>query len=47
MKVKVDECPLNVVCAYAPQVGCDEEEKKDFCSLLENMMLQIPENEAL
>ena len=38
-KVNVDGCPLNVVCAYAPQVGYDEEEKEDFWGLLEDMML--------
>ena len=44
IKINVDGYPLNVVCAYAPQMGCDEE---DFWGLLENMMLQILENEAL
>ena len=28
-------------------MGCDEEEKEDLWDLLENMMLQIPENATL
>ena len=46
MKVNMDRCLLNIVYAYAPQVGYDEE-KKDFWSLLENIMLQVLDTEVL
>lgn len=38
---------INVISAYAPQVGCSEEEKKDFRNELEEAIREGPDMEYL
>ena len=38
---------LNVVCAYAPQVGCGEEEKEEFWKQLEEEPSLMPDRERV
>ncbi|XP_047253725.1 craniofacial development protein 2-like [Capsicum annuum] len=38
---------VNVISAYAPQVGLDEEEKKEFWEVLDKMVRNIPSTEKL
>ena len=38
---------INIVSAYAPQVGCDEEEKAAFWADLEEVVERIPGDERL
>ena len=38
---------INIVSAYAPQVGCDEEEKAAFWADLEEVVERIPGDEQL
>jgi hypothetical protein len=38
---------LNIISAYAPQVGCAEEEKKDFWQKLEETLEKIPREERV
>ncbi|XP_075093167.1 uncharacterized protein LOC142177455 [Nicotiana tabacum] len=47
IKLVVGECPLNVVSAYAPQVGCDEEIKRRFWEGLDDIVRSIPPSERL
>ena len=42
MKLEVDGILINLVSAYAPQVGCDEEEKEAFWADLEEVVGKIP-----
>uniref|UniRef100_A0A1S4CRL2 Craniofacial development protein 2-like n=1 Tax=Nicotiana tabacum TaxID=4097 RepID=A0A1S4CRL2_TOBAC len=47
IKLVVGECTLNVVSAYAPQVGLDEEIKKRFWEGLDDIIRSIPPSERL
>ena len=47
MKIVLDGEVLNVMSAYAPQVGCTEEEKDDFWRHLDEEVLTVPRNESL
>ncbi|XP_009779000.1 uncharacterized protein [Nicotiana sylvestris] len=42
IKLVVRECTLNVVCAYASQVGLDEELKRRFWEGLDEILHSIP-----
>nr|XP_016470732.1 PREDICTED: uncharacterized protein LOC107792979 [Nicotiana tabacum] len=47
IKLVVSECTLNVVSAYAPQVGLDEEIKRRFWEGLDDIVRSIPPSERL
>ncbi|XP_070008865.1 uncharacterized protein [Nicotiana sylvestris] len=47
IKLVVGECTLNVVSAYAPQVGLDEEIKMRFWEGLDDIVCSIPPSERL
>uniref|UniRef100_A0A1S3XSR4 Craniofacial development protein 2-like n=1 Tax=Nicotiana tabacum TaxID=4097 RepID=A0A1S3XSR4_TOBAC len=47
IKLVVGECTLNVVSAYAPQVGCEEEIKRRFWEGLDDIVRSIPPSERL
>nr|XP_016437949.1 PREDICTED: craniofacial development protein 2-like [Nicotiana tabacum] len=47
IKLVVGECTLNVVSAYAPQVGLDEEIKRRFWEGLDDIVRSIPPSERL
>ena len=47
VRMEIEEVMLNVVSAYAPQVGCDTEEKKQFWGEMEEMMESIPRDERV
>ncbi|XP_065642624.1 uncharacterized protein LOC136074246 [Hydra vulgaris] len=38
---------MNVINAYAPQVGCDMEEKEEFWRELDEVVLQVPIEERM
>lgn len=44
-KIVFEKRIINVISAYAPQVGTSQEEKDQFWSEMENAMTKIPENE--
>ena len=44
LKMELAGVMLNVVSAYAPQVGCIREEKKTFCLELDETVKKIPRN---
>ena len=37
-KLLIDTININILSAYAPQVGCTDEEKKEFWEELEELM---------
>ncbi|KAK3538861.1 hypothetical protein QTP86_018773, partial [Hemibagrus guttatus] len=47
LKLEIEGVMLNVVSGYAPQVGCDLEEKERFWSELEEVMESIPTGERV
>ncbi|XP_075107061.1 uncharacterized protein LOC142180040 [Nicotiana tabacum] len=47
IKLVVEECTLNVVSAYAPHVGLDEEVKRRFWEGLDEIVRQVPPTEKL
>ncbi|XP_069993537.1 craniofacial development protein 2-like [Penaeus vannamei] len=47
MKVDLEGEIVNIMSAYAPQMGCDEEEKTQFWEDLEEDLREIPESERL
>ena len=47
MKVQMEGLILNVVCAYAPQVGCEMEEKEEFWRDLDELMESVPKEERV
>ncbi|XP_063598262.1 craniofacial development protein 2-like [Penaeus indicus] len=47
MKLEVNGILINIVCAYAPQVGCDEEEKEAFWADMDETVEKIPRCERL
>ncbi|KAF3688260.1 hypothetical protein EXN66_Car003932 [Channa argus] len=42
LKLEIEGVMFNVVSVYAPQVGCELEEKEKFWSELEEVMQSIP-----
>ncbi|KAG8234797.1 hypothetical protein J437_LFUL006630 [Ladona fulva] len=38
---------ITIVCGYAPQAGCEEEEKNVFWRQLDQVIMEIPENERV
>ncbi|XP_019227774.1 PREDICTED: craniofacial development protein 2-like [Nicotiana attenuata] len=47
IKLVVGECILNVVSAYAPQAGLDEEIKRHFWEGLDNIVRSVPPSQRL
>ncbi|MDM5112197.1 hypothetical protein, partial [Aeromonas caviae] len=47
LKLEIEGVMLNVVSAYAPQVGCQLEEKEEFWSKLDEVVKSIPSGERL
>ncbi|KAK3507778.1 hypothetical protein QTP70_000334 [Hemibagrus guttatus] len=47
LKLEIDGVMLNVVSGYAPQVGCELEEKERFWSELDEVMESIPTGERV
>lgn len=49
MLIEIDSgnAALRVVCCYAPQVGCMDEVKDDFCTKLEDHLLSVRPEEYL
>ena len=47
MKLEADGILINIVSAYAPQVGCDEEEKEAFWADLAEVVGKILRDERL
>ncbi|KAI5616429.1 hypothetical protein C0J50_24009 [Silurus asotus] len=47
MKLEVGGVMINVISAYAPQVGCEMEGKEKFWSDLDKMVDGVPRNERL
>ncbi|KAK3535012.1 hypothetical protein QTP70_001970 [Hemibagrus guttatus] len=47
LKLEIEGVMLNVVSGYAPQVGCELEEKERFCSVLDEVMESIPTGERV
>ena len=47
MKIDYKGCMLNIISAYAPQTGCDEEEKDRFWEEMDNTMVSIPIEERV
>ncbi|XP_013794700.1 uncharacterized protein LOC106478685 [Limulus polyphemus] len=47
VKLGVGSKALNVVCAYAPQVGCTEEEKEEFWRHLDEEIQSISQEERV
>jgi len=47
IKIDTGKKILRVVSAYAPQVGCSDEEKNEFWTALDEIMASIPDDETL
>ncbi|KAF7698187.1 hypothetical protein HF521_004697, partial [Silurus meridionalis] len=47
VKLEVEGTMINVICAYAPQVGCEMEEKEIFWSQLDEVVDGVPRKERL
>lgn len=47
IRLVVDGGRVSVVSAYAPQVGCSDEEKMKFWEMLEQALLEIPKEEKV
>ena len=47
LKMEIDGIQINVISAYAPQVGCDLEEKEEFWSEVEEVIRSIPREERI
>ncbi|XP_070055234.1 uncharacterized protein [Nicotiana tomentosiformis] len=47
IKLVVGECTLNVISAYAPHVGLDEEVKRRFWEGLDEIVRQVPPTEKI
>ncbi|XP_047502966.1 uncharacterized protein LOC125048346 [Penaeus chinensis] len=47
VKMELVKEVVNIVCAYAPQVGCDAEEKENFWKTMGEVMLEIPGTEKV
>ncbi|XP_065645226.1 uncharacterized protein LOC136075718 [Hydra vulgaris] len=47
VKLEIDGVVVNVINAYAPQVGCDMEEREEFWKELDDVVLQVPIEERM
>ena len=47
VKLGVGETVVNVICAYAPQVGCEDEDKETFWRHMDQELRAIPEGERV
>ena len=47
VKVEIEGVIMNVISAYAPQVGCEMEEKEEFWSELDELTESIPRDERV
>ncbi|XP_042885256.1 uncharacterized protein LOC122261602 [Penaeus japonicus] len=47
LKVEVEKLIVNVICAHASQVGCEEHEKDEVWELLGGVTVHIPETEEV
>ena len=47
VKLAVGDLALNVICAYAPQVGCSVEEKDEFWQQMDEEVQAIPQEERV
>ncbi len=47
VKLEIEGVMINVISAYAPQVGCEMEEKEDFWSKLDEVVLRVPKEERV
>lgn len=47
VKISTIGVALNVECVYAPQVGCREGEKKEFCHQLDSEIEGTPQEERI
>ena len=47
VKLEVEGVMINIISAYAPQVGCGMEEKESFWSELDGAVESVPKNERL
>ena len=47
VKVEIERVIMNVISAYAPQVGCEMEEKEEFWSELDELTENIPRGERV
>ena len=47
LKLEVGGSMVNIVSAYAPQVGCEQEEKEEFWKTLDEVMAGLPQNERV
>ncbi|XP_064111347.1 craniofacial development protein 2-like [Macrobrachium nipponense] len=45
VRLMVENCTVNIFSAYAPQIGCSDEEKDHFWSDLEEEMEKVPADE--
>ncbi len=46
-ELEIEGGMINVISAYAPQVGCEMEEKGDFSSKLDEVVLRVPKEERV
>ena len=47
VQLELEKEPVNVISAYAPQVGCNEEEKEEFWNLLGGLVAKILEKDTV
>ncbi len=47
VKLEIESVMINVISAYSPQVGCEMEEKEDFWSKLDDVVLRVPKEERV
>ena len=47
VKLGIGETVVNVICAYAPHVGCQDEEKETFWRQMDQDLRAIPEGETV
>ena len=47
VKIEIEGTIMNVVSAYAPQVGCDMEGKEQFWEEMDELMESIPKDERV
>jgi len=47
MKIEISKQITNIVSVYAPQAGCDEEEKEEFWNHMYDLLIKVPVEEPL
>uniref|UniRef100_A0A8D8SH78 Craniofacial development protein 2 n=2 Tax=Cacopsylla melanoneura TaxID=428564 RepID=A0A8D8SH78_9HEMI len=47
LRLEIEHLVINIICAYAPQVGCDEEIKEAFWRELEHEISAMPNDERI